>query len=310
MRLFRDRLLKLAVAGLVAVAACNGAPTAPGTCQQDVDCTSGEVCDLGVCVASPAGHDGGTVHHDGGTVHHDGGTVHHDAGQPMNDDAGQPMHDDAGQPMNDDAGQPMNDAGPPDAGQTMSGGAITCRELVTSYKANGRSCGSERWSVKTGTDNDVQRINLTPQDTTIAQLASMPYPAQQSAMCTRNGPGETQVWTLRNVNLHFVRLESDSDYHIVASDGMGNSMIVEAVWPGCVGHVACSSNQSLLCEITHARAAADVLETSGRDSIGTVMGVGFFDFKHGQNGVAPNAIELHPILAVCFGQDCDPLQGY
>jgi hypothetical protein len=28
-----------------------------------------------------------------------------------------------------------------------------------------------------------------------------------------------------------------------------------------------------------------------------VTGVAFFDFKHGQHGVAPNAIELHPILA-------------
>jgi hypothetical protein len=28
----------------------------------------------------------------------------------------------------------------------------------------------------------------------------------------------------------------------------------------------------------------------------TVTGVGFFDFPHGQTGVAPNAIELHPVL--------------
>jgi hypothetical protein len=27
-----------------------------------------------------------------------------------------------------------------------------------------------------------------------------------------------------------------------------------------------------------------------------VTGVAFFDFKHGQSGVAPNAIELQPIL--------------
>jgi hypothetical protein len=27
-----------------------------------------------------------------------------------------------------------------------------------------------------------------------------------------------------------------------------------------------------------------------------VTGVAFFDFQHGQTGVAPNAIELHPIL--------------
>lgn len=27
----------------------------------------------------------------------------------------------------------------------------------------------------------------------------------------------------------------------------------------------------------------------------TITGVGFFDFEHGQRGVAPNAIELHPV---------------
>ena len=27
-----------------------------------------------------------------------------------------------------------------------------------------------------------------------------------------------------------------------------------------------------------------------------VVGVAFFDFRHGQTGVAPNAIELYPIL--------------
>jgi hypothetical protein len=31
--------------------------------------------------------------------------------------------------------------------------------------------------------------------------------------------------------------------------------------------------------------------------LATISGVGFFDFLHGQRGVAPNAIELHPVLS-------------
>jgi hypothetical protein len=31
-----------------------------------------------------------------------------------------------------------------------------------------------------------------------------------------------------------------------------------------------------------------------------VQGIGFFDFAHGQDGVAPNAIELHPVLSIVF----------
>src|SRR5262249_8568325 len=34
----------------------------------------------------------------------------------------------------------------------------------------------------------------------------------------------------------------------------------------------------------------------------SVTGVAFFDFRHGQTGVAPNGIELHPILSFrCLG---------
>jgi hypothetical protein len=32
----------------------------------------------------------------------------------------------------------------------------------------------------------------------------------------------------------------------------------------------------------------------------TVTGVAFFDIQHDQEGRAPNAIELHPILAIAF----------
>jgi hypothetical protein len=30
----------------------------------------------------------------------------------------------------------------------------------------------------------------------------------------------------------------------------------------------------------------------------TIVGVGFFDLLHGQTGVAPNGIELHPVLNI------------
>jgi hypothetical protein len=31
-----------------------------------------------------------------------------------------------------------------------------------------------------------------------------------------------------------------------------------------------------------------------------VVGVAFWDFNHGQTGVAPNAIELHPVLGFAY----------
>ena len=38
-----------------------------------------------------------------------------------------------------------------------------------------------------------------------------------------------------------------------------------------------------------------------------VTGVAFFDYQHGQTGVAPNAIELHPILGfACLSKTGPP----
>ena len=48
--------------------------------------------------------------------------------------------------------------------------------------------------------------------------------------------------------------------------------------------------------VTHSVAAMVDACRVDPGSRGLVTGVGYFDFKHGQSGVAPNAIELHPIL--------------
>jgi hypothetical protein len=42
------------------------------------------------------------------------------------------------------------------------------------------------------------------------------------------------------------------------------------------------------------------------DTTVSLIGVGFFDKPHGQSGRAPNAIELHPVLGICFGAGCEP----
>lgn len=36
----------------------------------------------------------------------------------------------------------------------------------------------------------------------------------------------------------------------------------------------------------------------------SLAGVGYFDSLHGQPGAAPNGVEIHPVLAVCFGKGC------
>src|SRR5207244_10720075 len=96
------------------------------------------------------------------------------------------------------------------------------------------SCGVERWSVKTGTDADVSKINLqsTPQ-TTIAALAALTAPSTLPAN-NRVQPTETTVFRV-SATLTEYKLEADSDYHMVLSDGAGHTMISEVPDPACVG---------------------------------------------------------------------------
>jgi hypothetical protein len=77
-------------------------------------------------------------------------------------------------------------------------------------------------------------------------------------------------------------------------------MIIESPNPEC------ASKSAFLDQIKAVRSALDAKFPSlGHGRIEpnipiTVTGIGFFDKKHGQEGRAPNAIELHPVLSVTF----------
>ena len=160
-------------------------------------------------------------------------------------------------------------------------------------------CGVERWSVKTGTDADVGLVNLnTSTPTTISSLRGLTAPSSLPAN-NRVQPTETTVFTI-NATLTEYKLETDSDYHLVIQDASGNTMIVEIPSPNCVG-----TGSPFASGIQNARSEFDARFTA-TSSFQTanipvaLKGVGFFDFLHGQTGVAPNGIELHPILDVVF----------
>ncbi|GAC1651259.1 MAG: hypothetical protein NVS4B12_21880 [Ktedonobacteraceae bacterium] len=154
--------------------------------------------------------------------------------------------------------------------------------------------------MKTGTDADASLINLqSTTQTTIASLTSLPAPSNLPPN-NRIQPTETTVFQL-NATLTEYKLEADSDYHLILNDGSGNTLIGEIPDPTCVG-----SSSPLLSSIQKARSEFDAKYTpTGSFQIAnvpvTVTGVGFFDFLHGQAGVAPNGIELHAVLDVQFG---------
>jgi hypothetical protein len=166
-------------------------------------------------------------------------------------------------------------------------------------------CGVERWSVKTGTDADVGLVHLTSSSNTT--IAAMRAPAAPSPIPANNrvAPLETTQWII-NATLTLYKLESDSDYHLVLQDANGLTMIGEIPSPTCVG-----AGSPFLSGITNARNEFNARFTA-TTSFQTanipvkVTGVGMFDFLHGQTGVAPNGIELHPILDIVFNPGTSP----
>ena len=165
-------------------------------------------------------------------------------------------------------------------------------------------CGGERWSVKIGSDADVGLVNLNnPTPTTLAALTSLtaPNPIPDNK---RVQPTETTLWVI-NATLKQYQKQADSDYHLLLTDGAGHQMIAEISSPNCV-----APGSPFAPGVTRARAQFDAKfnATSALKTANVpvqITGVGFFDYLAGQTGVAPNGIEIHPILDIVFNPTND-----
>jgi hypothetical protein len=140
------------------------------------------------------------------------------------------------------------------------------------------ACGVERWTVKTLQDRPALR---PARFTTIHFLVTRPAPSDLPA--TRL-PFEHNVYTL-DAAVTLVRPEADGDFHVLLRSG-NDQMLAEAPMPTCTVGADVRYRQAMAL----ARGLVHVC------ALARITGVAFFDFQHGQTGVAPNAIELHPIL--------------
>lgn len=156
-------------------------------------------------------------------------------------------------------------------------------------------CGIERWAVKTLTDPGAGRIDPTVKDSTVAALGGIAPPRDPT---DRVAPTETTVYRLTDVRLKAFKKEADSDIHLAIEDAGGRSMIAELPSPTC-DTTAAPDLRAKMAAAREALIAACGQPTGSYKTMtgtATITGVGFFDRIHGQRGVAPNGIELHPLL--------------
>jgi hypothetical protein len=178
-----------------------------------------------------------------------------------------------------------------DAQARSSSGTIT-------VSVDSPTCGVERWSVKVGTDPDASLVDLTKATpVTLAEMRGWPAPASPP-LNARVAPYETTVWVVNGTLIDY-KEENDVDYHIVIQDGSGNTIITEIPCPCCAIGSPFQPRMSAARQTFDGRLMATTFFQNPNIPV-RITGVGFFDFLHGQTGVAPNGIELHSILDIAF----------
>jgi hypothetical protein len=175
-----------------------------------------------------------------------------------------------------------------------------------SEEAETGECGSERWAVKVGHDGAAKSVAMAHrQPTTIDMLRAL-SPPEHVKKSPRTSPTETTVFRLDGVRLRWYMREADGDYHMVLADEHGDTMIAEIPAPDCIRRDSPWRDLIARARMVVEAQLHVARKRRAADETVTLFGVGFFDVIHGQRGVAPNGIELHPVLGICFGAGCVP----
>jgi hypothetical protein len=189
----------------------------------------------------------------------------------------------------------------------LVGGLIVAGACVSLAGADGQheqahsklQCGEERWGVKTLSDARAHLVDFDPQPATVNGLGQKPRPVIGTD--TPRSPGPEQTTYRVQAQLVGMVSEDDRDVHLIIASPQHRSqtMIVEFPDVRCEGardsikkRALASSRQDLAAACGEATSSFQPLHGTA-----TVTGVGFFDLIHGQTGIAPNGIELHPILS-------------
>jgi hypothetical protein len=162
--------------------------------------------------------------------------------------------------------------------------------------------------VKTLADPEAEKVKInSPETITIEHLCALQAPAYGAA--NSRSTVEESVYTVDGFLVGYT-LAADSDFHAVIRDAAGETLIIEFPNPGCLQ--GSKVIQQAIAARTRFLQLIGTLPTSHFVFLPKairvrVTGVAFFDRIHGQDGVAPNGIELHPVIGI-EGSEVSPAQ--
>lgn len=162
-------------------------------------------------------------------------------------------------------------------------------------------CGVERWAIKCLSDKDTAKINFDSV-TCITVDSLTKIPKTSIGKNSERQPSEMLLYKVTAAITDYKK-EDDGDIHIVLQDtATGATMIAEMPNPECE-NIKGTSRAAKYAETRqwltdHIGNPTTSFKHISFVRMVTVTGVAFFDFAHGQRGLAPNSIELHPILSI------------
>lgn len=143
------------------------------------------------------------------------------------------------------------------------------------------------------------------------RAAAVPTNYDEYNDTTRYAPWETESVTVRATLVGW-KTETDHDYHMVIADlnNPSDTMIIEPPDPTCSS--ACDGGFANYFQATRTKlvncfgSPPSSFTNLPAGIVVDVTGVPEFDALHGQTGVAPNGIEIHPVLNINFvsGTSC------
>jgi hypothetical protein len=162
-----------------------------------------------------------------------------------------------------------------------------------------------RWKVRTGSDPDASLVKETPVRTTVEHLAAEPRPADMNSPIEvysdyQDRRAEGAERTIYEVEAVIVacKLQTSGSYHLDLQGTTGKTMIANCVDPRFV-----DPSSRWTKEIAAVRKEVETklnpgpTYTRGSRRV-RISGIGFFNQVRGQSGVAPNGIELTPVLSI------------
>ena len=167
--------------------------------------------------------------------------------------------------------------------------------------SNAQDCGVERWPIKTLSDSDTIKINFSKLvESSVHQQVVLTRP---KIVRNKRHESETIIYKINCSIVGFKRESGDKDIHVILEDDeTEETMVAEIPSHKCLS-VQKTSRTDLFFNLNKWFVENIGYPTNNFIYLKkhipiTITGVGFFDYVHGQIGMAANGREIHPILSI------------